>query len=411
MPDREETMSVKFLISLILLYLDCAPLFLVGARAETEPSSVEIRAPNPLVSGRDYMLLCLASGFLPGTPSVQWFCRDTPVPPSSVFSDIIKEDDGTFYLHSMYRLSPTVKDHTTECVCKVSHPAWAKQWTVRTILNVSLEPYSMEIQAPRSLVSGSEAVLLCTASRFYPGSPSVLWFHRDASASSESITNKITKESDGTFSLESQYKFIPTETDHGTVGICLVSHPDWTQQRTVNITLNVSYGPTAVNVTSRSGHVTEGIVSLAVGSLLHLTCVAEGNPRPKIQWLWGNITVQHSTETLFIPAVLQEHEGVYWCVARNQYGQRNSSITLRVTNTVDVGVSACLLMKAMYVGILALVDVIILIAFMIRKTTTARPQALELSVSQSTSLPEERPASIPQTAAAPNQSESGTPPD
>ncbi|KAJ8382559.1 hypothetical protein SKAU_G00033370 [Synaphobranchus kaupii] len=298
------------------------------------------------------MLVCLASGFYPGNPSVLWFHRGLPVPPRAISTDIIREDDGTFYLHTAYRFIPTVEDHTGACVCQpLSH-----------------------------LVSGHESILLCTASRFYPGNPSVLWFHRNLPVPPSNITNDIIGENDGTFSLRSQYRFIPSEADHTAECFCQVAHPVWTGRRTVNITLDVLYGPSAVSVTSHWGSVANGFVSVAVGSTVNLTCSADGNPSPKIQWLSGDITKLNSSECLYIASVLKEAEGLYWCVAQNQYGVRNTSITLLVT--YSAGVSTCLLVKLLLIGILILMDTIMFTIFIIRKTRTGRLEIPELSVSQ-----------------------------
>ncbi|KAJ8269452.1 hypothetical protein COCON_G00120590, partial [Conger conger] len=334
-----------------------------------DPSSIEIRAVPLLVSGRDTMVLCMASGFYPGNPSVFWFHRGLPVPPSDISTNIIQESNGTFYLHTVYRFIPTGVDHTGVCLCQVSHPAWKQQWEASAMLNVSLEPVSMDMKPLSLLVSGNESILLCTASQFNPGNPSVLWFHRNLSVPTSSIANDIIVESDGIFSLRSQYRFTPTEADHIAECFCQVSHPSWTEPCTANITLNVRYGPSAVSVMSPSGFVANGFMNVAVGSTVNLSCAANGNPSPKVQWLRGDITEPNSTDRLYIPLALKEDGGLYWCVAQNQYGERNTSITLLVTESV---VSTCLLVKLLLIGMLILLDIIMFTIYIIRKIRMGR---------------------------------------
>ncbi|KAG7461584.1 hypothetical protein MATL_G00192650 [Megalops atlanticus] len=165
-------------------------------------------------------------------------------------------------------------------------------------------------------------------------------------------------------------------------------------------------GPRTVTVTSDSGAVISGSVHLNKGSPLNLICRADGNPSPEIQWQGGHITVQHSTETFHIPAVQKEHEGLYWCVARNQYGERNTSITLLVSDSSCE--STCLLVKLLGIGILVLVDTIMFIFFKVRKTKPARSEGLETCMSQTSPQP-----SVPQAPITPipdSVSTNGTPP-
>ncbi|KAG7461585.1 hypothetical protein MATL_G00192660 [Megalops atlanticus] len=242
------------------------------------------------------------------------------------------------------------------------------------------EPSDIEIRPLSPVVSGLKGGLLCLTSGFDPWNLSVFWFHKGFPVPPSNITSHIIRERDGTFSLRSLYRFIPTEADCTAECLCQVSNPAWQLPRNASITLIIHYGPRTVTVTSDSGAVINGPVHLNKGSPLNLSCASEGKPWPETQWLRGDITVQHSTETLHIPAVQKEHEGLYWCVARNQYGERNSSITLLVS---DSGCEpTCLLVKLLCVGILVLVDTIIFIVFLIRKNKTADHEAIELSMSQ-----------------------------
>ncbi|XP_061073592.1 sialic acid-binding Ig-like lectin 12 [Conger conger] len=183
------------------------------------------------------------------------------------------------------------------------------------------------------LVSGHKATLDCKVSGFYPGNASVLWFCRETPVLPGSITNSISRNNDGTFSLDSQYSFSPEVKDHNAVCVCQASHPAWRHTHRTSTTLTVHYGPEAVTVSTDSAVVANGSVLVTNGFTLNLICVADGNPRPETRWLGGSIKEVRHTETLHIPAVQREDEGLYWCVAQNPYGQQNASITLWVSDS------------------------------------------------------------------------------
>ncbi|KAG5844590.1 hypothetical protein ANANG_G00164120, partial [Anguilla anguilla] len=195
------------------------------------------------------------------------------------------------------------------------------------------EASSIRIRRPPQLASGSESVLTCKASGFYPRNVSAQWFHGDAPAPPGSVKDVIAAASDGTFSLLSSYAFRARARDHGVQCRCLVSHPTWAWGRSANVTLDVGYGPGFVNVTSDPGPVTQGSLLLPAGSPLTFSCSADGNPRPETRWLGGNVTARHVGGTLQLAAVREEDEGTYWCVAKNLYGEKNASITLLVSQS------------------------------------------------------------------------------
>ncbi|MGH0185233.1 UNVERIFIED_CONTAM: hypothetical protein FKN15_017279 [Acipenser sinensis] len=211
-----------------------------------------------------------------------------------------------------------------------------------TAVTVYAEPSSMEIPEPQTLVVDTEALLICAVNRFYPQSISVTWFHRDLQVPLTSITNYLTTNRNGTFSLTSQYRFTPAVRDNGTVCRCQASHPAWRRHVTLERVLDVKYGPQSLNLTYQNrtvlGAGSNKTLELPAGSPLHVSCFPDGNPRPWTGWFKDSgdgLTAAEppvgcSNETLHVGAVQREDEGVYWCVARNSYGERNTSFTLLV---------------------------------------------------------------------------------
>ncbi|XP_064158438.1 vascular cell adhesion protein 1-like isoform X1 [Anguilla rostrata] len=140
--------------------------------------------------------------------------------------------------------SPSLADANVY-YCEVNMPSVEEARTVKgsgTQLSLYVQPASIEIQQSSPLVSGRTATLDCKVSGFYPRNASVLWFHRGTPVSPGSVTENITMNNDGTFSLLSQYNFSPTVKDNNAECACQASHPMWTQTNRTSITLNGSYG-------------------------------------------------------------------------------------------------------------------------------------------------------------------------
>ncbi|KAK1153413.1 cell adhesion molecule 2-like isoform X1 [Acipenser oxyrinchus oxyrinchus] len=231
-----------------------------------------------------------------------------------------------------------------------------------TAVTVYAEPSSMEIPEPPILVVDTEALLSCAVNGFYPQNISVTWFHRDLQVPLTSITNHLTANRNGTFSLTSQYRFTPAVRDNGTVCRCQASHPAWRRHVTLERVLDVKYGPQSLNLTSQNrpvlGEGSNKTLELPAGSPLDVSCWPDGNPRPWTGWFkdrGDGLTpaeppVGCSNETLHVGAVQREDEGVYWCVARNSYGERNTSFTLLVvvrdyvSLVSSVAVATCVLL-------------------------------------------------------------------
>ncbi|XP_058865831.1 tyrosine-protein phosphatase non-receptor type substrate 1-like [Acipenser ruthenus] len=231
-----------------------------------------------------------------------------------------------------------------------------------TTVTVYAEPSSVEIPEPPILVVDTEALLSCAVNGFYPQNISVTWFHRDLQVPLTSNTNRLTTNRNGTFSLIRQYRFTPAVQDNGTVCRCQASHPAWRRHVTLERVLDVKYGPQSLNLTSQNrpvlGEGSNKTLELPEGSPLHVSCWSDGNPRPWTGWFkdrGDGLTLAEppvgcSNETLHVGPVQREDEGVYWCVARNSYGERNTSFTLLVvvhdyvSLVSSVTVAACVLL-------------------------------------------------------------------
>ncbi|XP_018586282.1 vascular cell adhesion protein 1-like [Scleropages formosus] len=202
-----------------------------------------------------------------------------------------------------------------------------------TNVSVYAEALSLKTEQTGVLRPGQQGSLRCSATRLYPSDFTVRWFCRDHPVAPVNYNTSAETNVDGIVSLQSWYKFTPMITDDGMVCRCKLSHPLWTQERTASITLNISYGPQRVNLTSRSGVLVNGTLRLPAGSPLSVACTADGNPSPEIHWSLEGSDAQNPSGDLHIPVATEEHGGLYWCVARNRYGEGNASIVVLISQS------------------------------------------------------------------------------
>ncbi|XP_023700538.2 myelin-associated glycoprotein-like isoform X1 [Paramormyrops kingsleyae] len=249
-------------------------------------------------------------------------------------ANISCQTDGQLKNCEMFSIiNVTLNLSSAKFICEVTIPrpgASVVKSGNGTIVLLYAEPVSLWIQ-PQDLEEGKEAELQCDARRFYPANVMVSWLCGERRVPKDSIHDNFTTEADGTSSLHSRYKFTPTAGENDTPCLCKLYHHLWTREREAWVTLNVSYSPRAIHVTSDLGHMTDGTLQLVEGSLLNVACTASGRPLPNIQWMWRNMTRISSGSNLIIDTVTEEHEGMYWCVAKNQYGESNASMVLLVS--------------------------------------------------------------------------------
>ncbi|XP_048853669.1 vascular cell adhesion protein 1-like [Brienomyrus brachyistius] len=244
------------------------------------------------------------------------------------------QTDGRLTSCEMFSIiNVTLNLSSVKFICEVTIPR-PDELVIRsghgTTVILYAEPVSLWIQ-PQDLTEGKEAGLRCDAHGFYPANVTVSWLCGERREPKGSVRNNFTTEADGTSSLHSWYKFTPTAGENDTPCFCKLYHHLWTREREAWVTLNVSYSPRAIQVTSDLGHMTNGTLQLVEGSLLNVTCAASGRPLPEIQWFWENMTRISSGGNLLIATTTEEHEGMYWCVARNQYGQSSASMLLLIS--------------------------------------------------------------------------------
>ncbi|XP_066565483.1 sialic acid-binding Ig-like lectin 6 [Amia ocellicauda] len=257
-----------------------------------------------------------------------------------------------------------------------------------TQVSVYAEP-SVDLHKAGSLVAGEEATLICTVTGFFPWNISVHWFLGNQPVPSNNIFSRgKTRLSNGTFSVLSLYRFTPAVGQHGAECRCQASHPAWRRSVSQQTVLDIKYGPQTVNVSlnSRAVRTENSATEVAQGSPLTLSCSADGNPPPVTGWeragggthTVGGAVAGQSNETLQISAVRREDEGLYWCVARNSYGERNTSIIIKVEKSPQSGYDQMLYLLIAVAFVLLLVTIICIFMHKTQRMKDNTPGGQEL---------------------------------
>ncbi|XP_018414952.1 PREDICTED: nectin-1-like [Nanorana parkeri] len=136
------------------------------------------------------------------------------------------------------------------------------------------------------------------------------------------------KNENGTVTVISRYKLVPTREAHGQPLTCVINYQ--TERDTKNTTISVQYAP-EVSIEGFDGN---WYVKRAD---VKLTCKADSNPPPfAYQWRMANGSLPESAEvnnnTLFFRgSVTKDISGTYICEARNAIGSQTGQVDVNVT--------------------------------------------------------------------------------
>ncbi|KAM5131907.1 nectin-1 [Mantella aurantiaca] len=166
-------------------------------------------------------------------------------------------------------------------------------------------------------------VATCTSANGKPPS-TITW---ETNLKGEAVYQEI-KSDNGTVTVISQYKLVPTREAHQQPLTCVINYQ--TERDTKNTTINVQYAP-QVSIEGFDGN---WYVKRAD---VKLTCKADSNPPPFMyQWRMTNGSLPDSAEvknnTLFFRGpVTYILSGTYICEARNAIGSQTGQVDVNVT--------------------------------------------------------------------------------
>ncbi|XP_029432811.1 myelin-associated glycoprotein isoform X2 [Rhinatrema bivittatum] len=180
------------------------------------------------------------------------------------------------------------------------------------------------VLSPAEILVDSEVELTCLVPDNCPSmKPSLSWLGVEG-LRQHSVFGRLEEDS-GTWTVLSLLRFLPSQKDNGHRLGCKVSYPDTVLEYQRFLTLDVKHAPKIVEVNS-SLETTEG-------AHVVLVCVVDSNPISQVTWLKYETILKEEASgnlTLELDNVSNSHDGVYTCVAENEYGRVNKSLGLAV---------------------------------------------------------------------------------
>ncbi|KAI4904735.1 hypothetical protein NFI96_023553 [Prochilodus magdalenae] len=250
--------------------------------------SVSISPSGNVVEDSSVTLTCSSDGN-PPVKIYTWFKGSTSV-----------GNGDTYYI-------PNIRsEHSGKYTCQ-SRNVHGERRSTAVRINVQYPPKSasVSISPPAEIVEGSSVTLTCSSDS-NPPVKIYTWFKGSISVGKGDTYNipNIRSEHSGEYTCQSR-------NEHG-------------ERRSTAVQINVQYPPKKVSV-SISGHTVEG-------SSVNLTCSSDANPPVKI-YTWfreGGASPVGSGHSCTITNITAEHTGLYYCVAQNEHGAQNGTVTVTV---------------------------------------------------------------------------------
>ncbi|MGH0160241.1 UNVERIFIED_CONTAM: hypothetical protein FKN15_048652 [Acipenser sinensis] len=153
--------------------------------------------------------------------------------------------------------------------------------------------------------------------------PEMKWFNIEWLENPEISSDYV--EDSNTAVMAAVLSFTPSYFHNGKVLGCKVHYPNTSLSYERLISLDVKYAPREVEVNES--------LEVMEGSTVYLSCTVDSNPPPRITWLQEDTLVWEETgqnSTLVLMEIQPSQEGLYTCIADNDYGSRNQSFYLAV---------------------------------------------------------------------------------
>ncbi|XP_069598428.1 myelin-associated glycoprotein-like isoform X1 [Ranitomeya imitator] len=183
------------------------------------------------------------------------------------------------------------------------------------------EPFVVQ---PQEIISGSEAEITCLVDDNCPDmKPTVTWM--DIEGLEHHNVYARLEENNGAWKQISTLRFLPSHKNHGQRLGCKVTFKNTELEYKGFATMDVKYAPRIVDINS-STETTEG-------TQVVFLCVIDSNPISRVMWFKDDSLLKEDYTgnlTLELEYVTYNHDGIYVCVAENEYGRINKTIGLAV---------------------------------------------------------------------------------
>ncbi|XP_072438978.1 myelin-associated glycoprotein-like [Chiloscyllium punctatum] len=277
--------------------------------------------PVEVITGKRVNLTCIFNTTCNGTaPALTW---DTPTAVHGSVSITVTRHGVTLSYTSLLSLTPSLRHQGQALTCRVSYPTVSSEQTL--VLTVQYPPQNLSItsldgikDSSINIIEGNSAVIICSVKSF-PVS-NLTWRHLNVTMNRTRSNNELWLEIPHITPRETGDYQCVAENEHGAVES--------------SITITVTYAPQHLSITS--AHIIKNLsITTIEGNAVVIICSVESFPASNLTWSHLNVTMNRTSSNnelwLEIPHVTPRETGDYQCVAKNEHGAMESSITITVT--------------------------------------------------------------------------------
>ncbi|XP_043539169.1 sialic acid-binding Ig-like lectin 13 [Chiloscyllium plagiosum] len=276
--------------------------------------------PVEIIAEKRVNLRCTFNTTCNGTaPVLAW---DTPTAVPGSVSNTVTQNGVTLTYTSVLSLIPSPRHQGQTLTCRVRYPTVSSEQTF--VLTVQYPPRNLSVASLNvmkdsliNIIEGNSAVIICSV-KSLPAS-NLTWRHLNVTVNRTSSSNELWLEIPHiTYRETGDYQCV-AENEHGSVE--------------GSITITVDHTPRNLVITSI--HVIkDSSISVIEGHSAVIICSVKSSPASNLIWRHLNVTVNRTRSSnelwLEIPHITYRETGDYQCVAENEHGTVEDSITISV---------------------------------------------------------------------------------
>ncbi|XP_038670162.1 sialic acid-binding Ig-like lectin 13 [Scyliorhinus canicula] len=182
---------------------------------------------------------------------------------------------------------------------------------------------------PAEIIAGKRVDISCTFNTTCSGTTPVLTWDTPTDVPG-SVSNTVTQHG-VTLTYTSVLTLTPSLRHHGQTLTCRVRYPSVSSERPLRLT--VQYAPQNLSITSLE-MIDASSINIIEGTSTVIICSVESFPTSILTWRHLNVTMNRTSSNnelwLVVPHVTSRDTGDYECVAENEHGAVEGSITITV---------------------------------------------------------------------------------
>ncbi|GCB65320.1 hypothetical protein scyTo_0004763 [Scyliorhinus torazame] len=276
--------------------------------------------PAEVIAGKPVDISCTFDTTCNGTaPVLTW---DTPTDVSGSISNTVTQHGVTLTYTSVLTLTASLKHHGQTLTCRVRYPSVSSERTL--ILTVQYAPQDLSMTSLDminasliNIIEGNSTVIICSVKSF-PAS-NLTWRHLNVPMNRTSSNNELWLVIPHVTSRDTGDYECVAENEHGAVE--------------GSITITVEHAPRNLSMTSLD-MINASWINIIEGNSTVIICSVESFPVSNLTWRHLNVTMNRTRSNnelwLVIPHVTSRDTGDYECVAENEHGAVEGSITITV---------------------------------------------------------------------------------